>query len=125
MAPASVVLFYIANELNALEVAVLAGAGGVIGDLIIFHYLKNTVFEELKPFYKNHGRKVVNKLIKTPYFSWLIPIVGAAIIASPLPDEIGLSILGFSKIKLPDFIVLTFLLNTLGIFFIIIAAKSF
>lgn len=125
VAPASVVLFFIADELNPLLVAVFAGAGAVVGDYFIFKYLKDKVFEEIKPFYMDHGGKPLVKIFKTPYFAWIVPIVGAFIIASPLPDELGLGMLGMTKIKVKDFILLTFLLNTVGIFLVIIASRSF
>jgi hypothetical protein len=124
IAPASVVLFYIAESLNPLGVAIAAGAGGVLGDYLIFKYLKDRVFDELKPIYAQYGGKTLKKIFKTPYFAWIVPIIGAAIIASPLPDEVGLGLLGLSKIKVRDFVLLTFLLNTVGIFLVIIIARS-
>lgn len=125
VAPASVVLFYLAENLNPFGVALAAGIGGVIGDLLIFKYLKDKVFEELKPLFLKGGGRSINRLFKTPHFAWAVPIIGSIIIASPLPDEFGIGMLGLSKIKIWDFVLLTFLLDTLGIFLVIILAKSF
>ena|SRR3989338_1443355 len=125
VAPAAVVLFFLAETLNPLLVAVFAGVGAVLGDYLIFRFLRDRVFDELKPLYLNHGGNFLIKLFKTPYFAWFLPIFGAFIIASPFPDEIGIGLLGASKLKSWQFLLLTFLLNTVGIFIVIIAARSF
>src|SRR3989344_3838488 len=46
VAPASIVLFYLAKELNIFGVVIFAGFGAMLGDYIIFHFLKDRVFEE-------------------------------------------------------------------------------
>lgn len=125
VAPAGVMLFYMADTLNPLGVALAAGAGGVVGDYLILKYLKDKVFYELKPVFMNHGGKPLRKLFKTPYFAWSVPIVGAIIIMSPFPDEVGLGLLGISKMKQWQLLGMLFLLDVAGIFLIVIAAKSF
>lgn len=125
VAPAGVVLFFLADTLNPLWVATFAGFGAVLGDYLIFRFLKERVFDELKPTFFKNGGYILGKLFKTPYFAWLLPIFGALIIASPFPDEIGIGLLGISKLKNWQFILLSFLLNSVGIFLVIIAAKSF
>jgi hypothetical protein len=125
VAPAGVMLFYMADTLNPLGVALAAGAGGVVGDYLILKYLKDKVFYELKPILMNHGGKPLRKLFKTPYFAWFVPIVGAIIIMSPFPDEVGLGLLGISKMKQWQLLGMLFLLDVAGIFLIVIAARSF
>jgi hypothetical protein len=125
VAPASVLLFFLADTLNPILVALCAGIGSVVGDYIIFRFLKDSVFDELKPIFLENGGRTLRKLFKTPYFAWLLPFLGAAIIASPLPDEVGISLLGVTKLKDWQFIGLSYLLNSTGIFFVIIAARSF
>lgn len=122
--PTTVIIFDLARTLNPLIVAVFAGLGAVLGDYLIFRFLKDKVFEELSPIFSKTGGTFIKKLFMTPFFIWLIPIIGAFIIASPLPDEIGISLLGLSKVKTWHFIVITFLLNSIGIFLIIILAQS-
>lgn len=124
VAPASVVLFYIANILNPIWVAVTAGAGAVLGDYLIFRFLRDRVFKELTPVFSQMGGSFLKKLFKSPYFTWFIPLAGAFIIASPLPDEIGISMMSLSKIKNWHFILISFLLNAVGIFIIITIAQA-
>lgn len=125
VAPAIVVLYFLAGHLNPLLVALFAGTGAVVGDYLIFRFLKDRVFNELEPIFLKGGGGVLVRLFQTPHFGWLLPLVGAVIIASPLPDEIGIGLLGTSRLKTWQFMVLSFLLNSLGIFIVIAVAKYF
>lgn len=124
VAPSVVVLFYLAERFNAWEIALLAGLGAVVGDFIIFRFIKDGVFEELKPVFQKVAGERISNLFKTPYFGWTAMILGAIIIASPFPDEAGLSLMGLSKIKTWQFLLLSFVLNAIGIFIIVILANS-
>lgn len=123
VAPAAVVLFHLADILHAVEVAVLAGLGAMFGDYIIYRFMKDRVFEELLPLIRKLHTPRIKILFKSPYFAWILPIAGAFVIASPLPDEIGVSMLGLSKVKKWQFFALAFVLNAIGIFLIVSAAK--
>jgi uncharacterized membrane protein YdjX (TVP38/TMEM64 family) len=52
-----------------------------------------------------------------------LPIIGALIIISPFPDEIGIGLMGLSKIKKWQFMLISFALNSLGIFIIVALAN--
>lgn len=124
VAPAAVLLFHLAQELNPIALALLAGAGSVIGDLILFRFLKDRVYEELAPFVAKLGGSHLSLMLKTPYFAWFAPVLGALIIASPFPDELGISLLGLSKISTVQFMALTYLLNVAGILFVVLLAQA-
>lgn len=121
--PAGYVLFHLAENLHPVEIALLAGLGAMLGDYIIFRAVKDHLFEELKPVFTRLQHPALRTLFKTPYFSWLLPFIGAVIIASPLPDEAGVSLLGLSKIRKWQFFAITFTLNAIGIFIIVSAAR--
>lgn len=122
--PASVVLFHLAQEFNPLMIALYAGAGAVIGDLIIFRFLKDGVFEELRPLISRFNGSYIAALFRTPYFAWVVPVIGAIIIASPFPDEVGIGMMGLSRIQWWQFAILAFILNTIGIFLIVTLAAT-
>lgn len=124
VAPASVIIFDIAKTLDPFLVAITAGIGAVIGDYLIFRFIRDRVFEELSPLIKNNGRNFFAKIFSSPFFAWIIPVLGALVIASPLPDEIGIGLMGLSKVKNWQFLLITFLLNAIGIFLVIIIARS-
>lgn len=122
--PAAFVLFNLADHLNPLLVALIAGTGAMLGDYLIFKYMRDKVFDELGGLFNRWRGHQFRRLFKTPFFAWMMPVIGAALIASPLPDEIGISMLGLSKLKKWQFLLLTFLLNSLGIFFVVLLARS-
>jgi hypothetical protein len=119
-----IILSALTAYLSPLEIGLLAGLGAVVGDLIIFQFIKDNVFDEVLDLYKNIGGNYLSKLLHTKYFSWTLPVLGAAIIASPLPDELGVSLLGISRMKTYKFILLSFLLNFIGIFLVITLAET-
>ncbi len=124
IAPAAAVLFNLANKLNPLEVAILAGLGGMVGDYFIFRFFKDRVFRELAPLLKQFGGGYVRNIFKTPYFVWMSPFIGAILVASPLPDELGIGLLGASRLKDWQFLLLVFLLDVAGVFIIVTISQS-
>lgn len=117
-----VLLLVLAETLSPLEIGIVAGLGAVLGDTIIFRFVKNNLVGEITSLYERIGGKHLTAVLHTKYFSWTLPVIGAVIIASPLPDEIGVSLMGIAKMKLYQFVLLSFILNTIGIFLVISAS---
>ncbi|OGE81903.1 MAG: hypothetical protein A3E98_00865 [Candidatus Doudnabacteria bacterium RIFCSPHIGHO2_12_FULL_48_11] len=118
VAPATVVLYLIAQNHNPLLIAIFGGLGTMLGDYIIFRFLKDRVFDEFASVVAKIGGSHLRQLLHTPYFAWLLPVLGAIIIASPLPDELGITLMGLGKIKNWQFLTLSFVLNSSGILII-------
>ncbi len=121
----TVVLFILAdNHLSLLEIAVFAAVGSVVSDFIIFQYIRSRgLIDEVKNLFDFMGGEKLNHLLNTKYFSWTLPVIGAIIIASPLPDEVGVSLMGISHMRPSRFLLLSFGLNFTGILIIITAAR--
>lgn len=123
IAPAAAILFQFAQRLDPVLVAIIGGLGAAIGDYLAYRFIRDRLFAELNPVLRAlHLYRPIN-ILHTRYFAWLGPVSGAVIMASPLPDEIGLSLLGLKKISFGRFVVLAFLLNALGIYVIAMAAN--
>lgn len=122
--PVSIILFFFAKELDPVSIALVAGLGAMFGDYLIFRFLKDYIFEELRPFFRKLKSSLFPRFKLNPYFSWIIPVLGAIIIASPFPDEIGIGLLGLSKIKNWQFVLVSFVLNSLGILLMLLIFKS-
>ena len=126
VATGMVILSLLAESLSPIEIGITAGLGAVVGDLSIFRFIRNKgLISEISHFRKYFGGDKVSHLLHTKYFSWTLPVIGALIIASPLPDELGVSLMGISKMKTINFAIISFILNSLGIFFVITAAVAF
>jgi uncharacterized membrane protein YdjX (TVP38/TMEM64 family) len=117
VAPAAVLLVQIAQENSILTVAIFGSLGALVGDLIIFRFLRDGFSRNLLDLIMGHNEnKIVNFLKSLKFLKWLWPLVGALIIISPFPDEIGLLMMGISKVKTHEFAILAFILNFIGIF---------
>lgn len=114
-APVSVVLFYLLGmELNPIVVALIGGLGSVVGDLLIVKSFR-IIFKNAGDFISLKKQKQILKFIEKHNLRFLGIIFGAIIIASPVPDEIGLLMLGVSNLGYLKISLLSYVLNTLGI----------
>ena len=124
VATSSLVLILLGKTLSPIEIGLIAGLGAAVGDLLIFHLIKDNLSNEIKDVYKQIDPKNhLKKLFYSKYFSWTLPLIGAFIIASPLPDELGISLFSFSKMNTFKFALIAFILNSIGIFLIVFMAN--
>ena len=122
VATGAVILFILAETLSPLEIGIVAGLGAVVGDFTIFRFVKDDLISEITPIYEHFGGNHLTKILHTKYFNWTFPVLGAIIIASPFPDEIGVSLMGIAKMKTYQFVIISFILNAIGIFLIVSAS---
>jgi hypothetical protein len=122
-APATVALAEIAQSNSILLVAIFGGLGALLGDLIIFRFIKDHISEDITYLINKSKSKRLVSVFHLRSFKWLVPFLGALVVASPLPDEIGLTMMGLSKMKMALFVPLSFLLNSAGILIIGLIAK--
>lgn len=123
VATGAVILLVLAEYLSPLEIGFIAGIGAVAGDFTIFKIIKDNLTEELEEIYQHFDHKHhLQHILHSKYFSWTLPVIGAVIIASPFPDEIGVSLMGISKMKTYKFLLISFLLNAIGIFLVVSAS---
>ena len=123
-APSTVVLAEIAQSNSVFWVALFGGIGALVGDLINFRFIKDRLSQDFLHLIKKSKYERLISIFQLKLFGWLIPFVGALIVASPLPDELGLTMMGLSKMKTSLFIPLSFLLNFLGIMAVGLIAKT-
>lgn len=124
-APSIVALSEIAQMQPVFHVAFLGALGALIGDLIIFRFIKDRLSDHLMEMMKNQiaGTKLKFRHHLT-FFRYLTFFAGAIIIASPLPDEIGIGLLGLSKMSMKWFIPVAFVGNFVGIALIGLVATA-
>ena len=115
VAMSSIILATLSQSLPVPLVILVAGIGAVIGDLLIFRFIKDNVADDIMPIYnKLVNRSHIRKIIHTKYFSWTLPVMGTLILASPLPDELGISLLSLSQIRIMRFLLISWVSHTLG-----------
>ena len=122
--PAMVTLGSIALTQSIFSTAFFGAVGSVLGDLIIFQFVRDR--------FSNHVSEIMmhrsiwrrfHLLFKRRFFRWITFFVGGFILASPLPDELGIAVLGFSKMRAKYFVLLSFVFNFLGIVLIGFTAR--
>jgi len=121
--PAAAVLYEFAQVYPPVVIAIVGGVGSTIGDYLGLLFIRDRLLAELNPFLKAlHLYKKI-RITHTKYFAWLAPVVGAIILASPFPDEVGLTLLGVTKIKPQIFMSIAFLINVMGLFLLALIAS--
>lgn len=124
-------MLILGESLPKWQVALIAGFGAVIGDLIVYKFVKNNVMEELAPIFENVedgiGRKRIrafNHILHTKYFHWTLPLVAAILIGSPFPNELAWGIMGATKMKNYQVVLLSFVVNFTGITLLLSASTA-
>lgn len=123
VAPASVAFAEISEIGPIFTIALYGGLGAMLGDLVIFFFIRDRFTDDLMNSIKPSIVKHIFASFHLGSMKWLAPFVGAVIIASPLPDEIGLTLMGLSKVKLAILMPVSFVMNSLGIYLIVWLAQ--
>ena len=123
-APAMVVLGEIALTASPWTVAAFGSIGAVVGDYLLFLVVRQGLKKDIEFLIGHIGFRRLKKLGHTRLFHHLLPLLGALVLASPLPDEIGLAMLGFSKVDKDKFLLISLAMNFLGILAIGYAARA-
>lgn len=118
--PFSVGYFLQFNPNNILLNAAVGGLGAVLSDLFIFSLIRFSFMDEFKRLKKTkplmHVTNLFNMSFSKKIKMYLLYVFSGLVIASPLPDELGVTMLaGLSRIKPYMLAVLSFIFNTLGI----------
>lgn len=124
-AVATAILLILAGDQNIFLAAIIGGFGAVIGDLTIFRLIKHSVADEFKNLTKEKAVIYLTSHIPKNLKKHLIIIIGYIVLSSPLPDEIGVSLLAsYTKISEKMFIVISYVMNALGILIILAIGNS-
>jgi len=118
----------------SLIIAAVAALGSTFADYAIFRFFRDSFFTELQAFLKEELKVDLDRIAKRFKSSRLLnsrfgrkivlPALAAAIIASPLPDEIGISLLASQKMESKKFLPISFTLNLLRKSLYTIVAKE-
>jgi hypothetical protein len=126
--PSGYILINLIGNNDLAVIALIAGAGAAIGDSLIFLFVKNKLSHDFFSFlhFRKDSKpdKMLKKIKDSKLLKIFLPVIGAAIIVSPFPDEIGVALMGASRIKKRYFIPISYLLNTIGIYLLLLAAGS-
>jgi len=122
-APATTLLLVLAKEQNILIAGLIGGIGALISDILIFFFVRQSFNDELRKIQKEKTVRSFRKAGKNflgSFYKYLLPIFAGFIIASPLPTEIGVSLMASLKnLSIRKFILFAYILHTIGILIIL------
>lgn len=122
--PFAIGAFVIMSPNNIFLASVIGGLGAMLADLTIFKIIKISFMPELKRLMKNKAFRLITKHkipLSTQIKNYLMYAFAGIVIASPLPDELGVTMLtAVSKINAASLAIISFICNTIGIFVILL-----
>lgn len=124
-APFAIGFFVTANINNIYLASLIGGLGALVSDSLIFAFIRFSFMDEFEKLMNEKPFRLINKLIHKEFShkirNYLLYIFIGFIIASPLPDEVGVIMFaGLTHIKPKIFGAICFLCHTLGIFLILL-----
>jgi hypothetical protein len=124
IAPASIALAELSQTTSIWVVAFCGALGAVVGDMVLFLFIRDKFADDLSKALHAYHDKKLTRFFHRKFFHWLTPLIGAFIIASPLPDEMGITMLGVSKIKTGTLVAISFVMNFVGILLVAFVAHA-
>jgi hypothetical protein len=110
-APGIAILTSFTDIYSPVEIALVGAIGSVIGDLIILYFFEDKLSYELKPLVKKFRlKKIMKNLRRKKERKRMIPL-GMFAVASPLPDEIGIALLGLSHLSVVRLLQILYILK--------------
>ncbi len=106
----------------------IALTGAILGNFFVFRFMRISIVNELDDLSKNKLLKIIIKKLedKIPLFvrSYILPAFAGFIAATPLPDELAVALLYWSKnTSIVIFSAISFTVSIFGIFIIIWLGK--
>lgn len=115
-APATAIFLILAQHQNIYFASLIGGVGALVGDLFIFSFIRQSFADEIRRLSSETIVHYFNNKLPGVIKKYTLPVVAGFIIASPLPDEVGVAMLAASKIiSTKIFAIMSYLLNTAGI----------
>ena len=121
-APGIALLLPLSQEFNPLVFGLVGGLGAMVGDWIILKIFEEKIAYELKPLIKKFGWGHILRRIRRKKERQRTLLLGMVVIITPLPDEMGIALMGLSRFPLSLLLILIYILNTLGL--VVLAAAT-
>ncbi len=122
--PAIVVLGQFSVEYSLPMVVLFGSLGALTMDYLIFKLFRDRVGKDAKALCQVSSHKRLFAVCNLRMSRWMLAFLGGIVIASPLPDEIGLALMGLGGVPTKAFLPISFFFNALGILLIALVARS-
>jgi hypothetical protein len=113
--PAAAVILVLGKAYNPFIIASIGALGALLSDYLIFRFVKDNVVGELHLLAEELHIRISKKKIKSKWITWGVGIIAAMIIASPLPDAIGIALLAVANYKVRNLALISYPMNFFGL----------
>lgn len=110
---------------NPFLIAFIGGTGALVGDLLIFHFVRAELVTNLEALLEKKTRRKLEHVTHHKVIAFGLALLGGIIIASPFPDELGIAFLAASGLKNSYFSIISYILNFFGILAIVFLGELF
>lgn len=124
VAPAGVALVAIGQSMPLVLVAFFAAIGAAVIDMLIITFVRRDLSKDLDGLAQMTFRHHLIRAFHFGFLKWAAFLIGMFLIATPLPDEFGLFLIGISKVDSKFLPLIFFLAHFLGILLIISLALA-
>lgn len=124
VAPATVVLGELSQHAGVWFVVGGGALGATLSDYVLFLFISRRLGHHARLLTSGGRWQFIRRALRHSRLRFLLTLVGALFIALPLPDEVGLMLLGVSSVKSRYVLPITFVCNAFGILLICLVARS-
>lgn len=121
--PATAALLMLGQNTNFILIGIIGGFGATLSNFIIFHWIRSNRDPDLRYIIRKTHLNSIRKLEKTR-LHWIVPLFAGLIFISPLPDEVGDFIFGVYHYKTLKFLILSWILSSIGVGIIAFAGST-
>lgn len=126
--PATTILLLLLSEQGLLMTRIVASIWAVLGDIALILLVKYSFEDEIQKISEEsdilHFISLVAQKIAGRYYKHLLPMIAGILISTPLPTEVGITLMTWLKtLKFRYFISIVWLLHVIGIFVILFFAQ--
>lgn len=115
-APATALFILFGQQQSWWIASFIGAAGSVLGNLLVFHIIRYSVDDELKELEHTSSVRRFERAVPRKLKHFIAPVLAGFIMASPLPDEVAISLFALARhITHYELVIVSFVLHFIGI----------
>ncbi len=130
--PAAALLLLFGHEQSLLFAGLAGACGAMAGDLVIFKFTRFSFKKDSEEISKTKTFKFLDKVARffykespTAFKKYVLVLFASLIIASPLPNEVGVAVMSTSvNITTKQFVAISLVLNAIGVYLLLFIGKQ-
>lgn len=124
VAPAGVALVAVGQSLSPFLVAFFGALGAMLIDMLIISFVRKDIIANFDAVARTTFKKHILRAFHFGFLKWVAFGAGLFLIATPLPDELGLFLIGISSISSRFLPLIFFVSHFVGILLVVSIASA-